>query len=139
MSTQDAERLAPRLDEDERYLRLMISVGERMGARAAPKDMADGYSLLMTILSDPDPQLLEVYEQCMSGTFMPPNDLHRLLREVAAKRRILALYREFAAEFDREREGPGGVGSGVHAATKVLGEVVAALAGVYEEAGETAG
>lgn len=81
--------LRARLDEDERYLRLMINVGDRVAERATPKDMADGFSLLMTILEDPDPQVRAIFEQCTSGTFVAPNGLPRLLRETEGKRAIL--------------------------------------------------
>jgi hypothetical protein len=83
-----ADFLAARLDEDEKYARTMIEVGERQAAAATPKDMADIYGLAMGVLSDP--QVRTVLERCLDGAFEPPNDLRRVLREVAFKRAILA-------------------------------------------------
>ena len=63
---------------------------------------------------------------------------YRALLDIEAKRAILAQYEDFHAEFEREctdpsREsmGPLRVGSGVHAATRVLHDAVKAIAATW--------
>lgn len=60
----------------------------------------------------------------------------RARRDIAAKRQILALYEEFAAELDRQLADPAckAAGPGIRTGTEVLGQVVKALAGVYQDA-----
>lgn len=70
------------------------------------------------------------------GRFTPVREV----LEAEAKRQILALYEEFTAEQDRQLADPvfKTVGPGIRTGTEVLGQVVAALAGVYAEAEERA-
>ena len=88
MGSDLAGFLAARLDEDEDYARIMTEVGERRAAAATPADMADAFSLVITLLDDPQAQA--VLEHWTTSGHLPPNDLKRVLREAEAKRKILA-------------------------------------------------
>jgi hypothetical protein len=61
----------------------------------------------------------------------------RVLREVQAKRKILAAFVSFREEHERQRAalapGSPGVGSGVHTGTQVLRDAVTALAAVCSD------
>ena len=81
------EFLAARLGDDEHYVRTMIEVGERKAAAATPGDLADVLSVAIGVLSDP--QIPAILARWSGDQGRPPNDLHRLLREVEAKRKIL--------------------------------------------------
>lgn len=78
--------LRARFAEDEHFLRTTQEAGERRAAAATPGDLADGYALLMTALSDP--QTRECVEW-WGDRGSVPNNTGRLLADVASKRKIL--------------------------------------------------
>ena len=91
-----AEFVTARLAEDEAYARTMTEIGNRKATSASPKDIADVYALAVSVLSDP--QVMPLIERYMDGSMLPPNSLDRVLREVAAKRAILAAYEAVLAD-----------------------------------------
>lgn len=89
------EFLAARLDEDEDYLRTIKAVGEEGAANATPEDLADVAAVALGVLSDPRAyRLLERWGDDAHLPAQPPNDLSRLLCELAAKRAILGMWSE---------------------------------------------
>ena len=107
-----------RLDDDERYLRTMIEVGGRQAADVTAADLADLTAVAISILSDPAAR--EVVLIWPDSGVMPPQELHRLLREVEIKRAILALHkpdRQLNDQWfghDVRCEECGGIGGSVH-------------------------
>ena len=90
--------LTARYNEDEHYLRTMIEVGERKAAAATGTDLADVLGMAVIVLADP--QVLPLLARWVDGKVLPPNDLNRVLREVEAKRAILARYEDCLARLE---------------------------------------
>lgn len=79
---------AARLNDDERYWRVISEAGERRWADPSPKDIADVTGLFMDLLSDP-----EVWEECQRWEEIPaPPVIQRGLADIEADRAILARY-----------------------------------------------
>jgi hypothetical protein len=78
--------LTARLDEDERYARVMQAAGRRLKDSAPAGMEAFAVSALAAVMRDPD----AMREVARWEDRKPPNDLGRVLREIAAKRAILA-------------------------------------------------
>jgi hypothetical protein len=77
-----------RLDDDEHFARTMTEVGERYAATAS-----SGKALMAGVLAASfmcEPGVAEMVERYADGLMLPPNNLERILRDVAAKRAILA-------------------------------------------------
>jgi hypothetical protein len=85
------EFLAARLDEDEDYARTMIEVGERNAADATPDDVAAVAAFMLTASAGfmARPEVVALVERYTGDGTLPPNNLERVLREVAAKRAIV--------------------------------------------------
>jgi hypothetical protein len=96
MSDDVAKFVAARLDDDEAFARTMTEVGNRQAAAATPGDIADVYGLAVGVLSDP--QVMPLIERYMDGPILPPNNLDRILREIEAKRAILATHEAVLAD-----------------------------------------
>jgi hypothetical protein len=100
-----AEFLKARLAEDEDYCRTMFEVVKRQDVRAAAMSDSELGKLapaLMDLLAA-EPVIPELSQQWAARGTKPPNDLHRVLREVEAKRAILA---EHAIDASRIRTYP---------------------------------
>lgn len=125
MSTRDAERLAAGLDEDEHWAHMAE-------AGWPPRDVT-------VVASDPERYPLMPTEITPSkAAFILRNDPARIRRDIAAKRRILADY-EQTAVIAASVPGDGTPARDVLDAQRelcALANVIAALAAVYEEAGE---
>ena len=141
MSTRDAERLRAGLDEDERV------VQHSGPAKVAWLTIRDGEGRMRytTVAAggegDWDVWVADGREIPEPGPVNVVYDPAAKRRDIAARRHILALYEEFAAEAEQQGEvfsrGGPPVGGGIHGGASVLHEVVKALAAVYEEAEET--
>lgn len=91
-----SEFLAARLADDEQYVHVLRDVGERLMASGQTAEFIDGEGFLCAVMADP--QARQVIERFgLEAKVLPPNDLDRVLREVEAKRKILALWETSAA------------------------------------------
>lgn len=79
-----------RLDDDERFMRVLTAAGERRSASMTGKDMGDGLGLVMELMADP----LAHAEigRWPDGGLMPPTATARLLADVAMKRQLLEIH-----------------------------------------------
>lgn len=96
---------AARLDDDERYWRVLTGAGHRRAEAMSGKDMADMYGLMVDVMSDP--QAREEAERWMDGTVMLPSSAERGLADIEADRAILALYAGTVAAFNASATQPG--------------------------------
>jgi hypothetical protein len=80
-----------RLDDDERYARVFLALGQRLKDNPSPAMTAIGKTGMDAFLDAPEAVAEAVRWKCRA-----PNDLERVLREVAAKRAIVAAYAEVA-------------------------------------------
>jgi hypothetical protein len=81
------EFYAARLDDDERFMRVLMAAGARRAGVMTGKDMADALGLLMTALSDPEAHA--ELERWPDGGVMPPSACERILADIAMKRALL--------------------------------------------------
>lgn len=89
------EFLLARLQDDENYLREIIRIGEAKRDSMTPGDVGDLMSLAMMMVSNTN--LVELTDRWMQTRIPVPNDVHRLLREIELKKRIIARYERQAA------------------------------------------
>lgn len=82
--------LRARLDDDERYLRELTAIGERKRDSMTDADFAAAVPGFMELMTDPD--LMAVQQWWVALGVPPPNDMGRLLGEIAAKREIVELH-----------------------------------------------
>lgn len=96
-----------RLDDDERFVRVMVTAGQRNADNATAADMADALGMMMTIMADPDARA--EMEHWLDSKTTPPTGTDRVLRDIEAKRRVLAAYADCvdASGFFREKLGTG--------------------------------
>ena len=116
--------LRARLDEDERSIRTMQAVGERFrDNHATEANFCRDTPLIADVMNAmlDDPAVAEILSLASSGKFTPPNDLERVLREVEAKRKILAMSQQEVVD-GREVD---------YDVREALEEAVRALAAVY--------
>lgn len=76
-----------RLADDERFMRVLMAVGERRAEAATETDIADMLGLAVGLLSDP-----EAYAEMgkwPEDEVMPPSHAGRVLADIAMKRAIL--------------------------------------------------
>lgn len=135
MSTAAADRLRAGLDEDERVAQACAE-GTGLQAVGLTWHVWDGAGVRdehdATVVYD------EGAPTAAEAAHIARNDPARALRDIAARRRILAAYEE------AERASRGYVEAGLGESEDEVGtrlaleSVVEILAGVYEEAGETA-
>lgn len=88
-----------RLDDDERFARLFLTIGRRLRSNPTPETVKGAEFLADIALGAP-----EAIEEALRWKCSAPNDLKRVLREVEAKRAVLRDYLECA---DAHRDGKG--------------------------------
>jgi len=122
MSDDLAKFLAARLDDDEDYARTMTKVGERNAADATPDDVDAASAVMVTLAANfmAKPEVVALMDRYAEDGTLPPNNLERVLRDVAAKRAILAAYSASVRSF----------GEGLSVSHRRL---VQALAAVYSD------
>ena len=82
--------LNARLDEDEAYLRELTEIGERKRDAMSEADIATNMPAFRELMTDPG--VLRIMQRQAALGYAPPNDVSRLLREVEAKRAIVAIH-----------------------------------------------
>lgn len=107
--------ISARLDDDERYARVFLALGQRLKDNPSPAVTAIGQAGIDMMLD-----ASEAVAEAMRWKCRAPNDLERVLREVAAKRARLALY---VAACDAARKHGGdpymvGIAAGLEVAVK---------------------
>jgi hypothetical protein len=83
---------AARLDDDERFVRVMTEAGQRRAGDATPRDMADAAALAMNVLSDPAARA--EFLRWPENGLLPPGAPERTLADIAADRELLELHDE---------------------------------------------
>jgi hypothetical protein len=87
-----ADFVKARLDEDEDYVRTMFDVVKRQEAKAAEMSDSELAKLMPAVMGllAAEPAIPAISAQWAARGTRPPNDLNRVLADIAAKRAILA-------------------------------------------------
>lgn len=101
--------ITARLDDDERYARVLMAVGQRLKDNPSPAMAVIAEAGIDAMLDAP-----EMAAEAARWKCLVPNDLGRVLRDVAAKRTVVGWYAGSldASDFFREE-----FGTGTHMAT----------------------
>lgn len=91
--------VSARLDEDERFVRVMSEAGERKAEEATPGDLADAYSLMMTMMNSA--AVRQEIARWEETPVAPPTTAQRILADIAAKRNRITMMTEAHAVLDR--------------------------------------
>lgn len=93
-----------RLEDDERFMRVLMAAGARRAENMTGKDMADVMGLLMTAWSDPGARAeLALWPD---GGVMPPTACERVLAGIAMKRELLRIHSPQPLVTEADRDSP---------------------------------
>lgn len=80
-----------RLDDDERFIRVLTEAGERKAGNLTSGDVADVLGFIDFVISIPEARA--EMERWPDGGVMPPTATERVLADITVKRALVAAYR----------------------------------------------